>query len=251
MVGKLYGTAASRPRPVQPPRRAGPSRAFQAAVRRGTLRQYRQRQPNEEACRDAVCDEQRVRGEAVLQRSVPPESGKQQRNPGQHTADQQSPGGPARLGYPSRTAPPIENAMAGAMSCRTGQKSPHHRARSVSPNSTQPTTAEATATPPARTAARERGIWPGRRPSATRVGGRLPPVSPPRRAWMLSWRHDRTLPSRASRDVIPVRTGIAISLTAVPRPEASVEGPLAREARPDCQYGGTQRARSAVERFCA
>jgi hypothetical protein len=47
---------------------------------------------------------------------------------------------------------------------------------------------------------------------------------------MLSWRHDRTLPSRASRDVIPVRTGIAISLTEVPPPESGVKGPLARAA---------------------
>jgi hypothetical protein len=37
--------------------------------------------------------------------------------------------------------------MAGAMSCRTGQKEPHHRVGSVSPNSTQPTMAEVTATP--------------------------------------------------------------------------------------------------------
>jgi hypothetical protein len=41
------------------------------------LRQYRQREPNEEVGRDAVCDEQRLGEPAVLQDRVPPESGKQ------------------------------------------------------------------------------------------------------------------------------------------------------------------------------
>jgi hypothetical protein len=63
----------------------------------------------------------------------------------------------------------------------------------------------------ARDAAQAQGT--GRQPRAERAGARPLPAQQSGRAWMLlSWRHDRPHPSRASRDGLPIRTGIANSL---------------------------------------